>query len=97
VLAIPKEPLANEIRRLVAEKGLSRAEAALLVEDAASQMSLLLTGKLRGFSIDRLVRTLLHLGREVEVVVKPSSRPRRAKRATVRVITSEPRRRVPGR
>ncbi len=87
---IPKEPLAHEIRRLVAEKGLSQAEAAALVQDAASQLSLLLSGKLRGFSIDRLVRTLLRLGREVEIVVRPSSRPQRSRQATVTIVRTGP-------
>lgn len=91
--AIPKEPLAREIRRLVTEKGLSQADAAAVVQDAASQLSLLLSGKLRGFSVDRLVRTLLHLGREVEIVVRPSARPNRPRRATVRVVTTAPARR----
>ena len=90
---IPKEPLAREIRRLVAEKGLSQADAATVVQDAASQLSLLLSGKLRGFSVDRLVRTLLRLGREVEVVVRPSARPRGPRQATVRVVTTAPARR----
>jgi predicted XRE-type DNA-binding protein len=77
---IPKEPLAREIRRLVTEKGLSQVDAAVIVQDAASQLSLLLSGKLRGFSTERLVRTLLRLGREVELVVRParSQRPRHA-------------------
>jgi predicted XRE-type DNA-binding protein len=94
---IPKEPLAREIRRLISVKGLSQADAAVVVQDAASQLSLLLSGKLRGFSIDRLVRTLLRLGREVEVVVRPSASSRRARQAAVRVITSAPARRRRGR
>jgi predicted XRE-type DNA-binding protein len=88
---IPKEPLAREIRRLVTERGLSQAAAAVVVQDAASQLSLLLSGKLRGFSIDRLVRTLLRLGREVEIVVRPSSR--RLRQATVTVVETTPSRR----
>jgi predicted XRE-type DNA-binding protein len=91
--AIPKEPLAREIRRLVTERGLSQADAAIVVQDAASQLSLLLSGKLRGFSVDRLVRTLLRLGREVEVVVRPSARLHRPRRATVKVVTTAPTRR----
>jgi predicted XRE-type DNA-binding protein len=90
---IPKEPLAREIRRLVTEQGLSQAAAAVVVQDAASQLSLLLSGKLRGFSIDRLVRTLLRLGREVEIVVRPSSRPQRPRQATVTVVRTAPSRR----
>jgi predicted XRE-type DNA-binding protein len=86
--AIPKEPLAREIKRLVTEKGLSQADAAVIVHDAASQLSLLLSGKLRGFSIDRLVRTLLRLGREVELVVRPARGARRPRQASVTVVTS---------
>jgi predicted XRE-type DNA-binding protein len=81
---IPKEPLAREIRRLVTERGLSQADAAVVVQDAASQLSLLLSGKLRGFSVDRLVRTLLRLGRRVEIVVGPSSQ--RMRQATVTIV-----------
>jgi predicted XRE-type DNA-binding protein len=91
---IPKEPLAREIRRLIEERGLSQADAAVVVQDAASQLSLLLSGKLRGFSIDRLVRTLLRLDREVEIVVRPAAR--RSRQAVVTVVkgaTSRRRRR----
>lgn len=89
--AIPKEPLAREIRRLVMEKELSQAKAAALVGDAASELSLLLSGEFRGFSVDRVVRTLLRLGREVEIVVRPAGG-RRAKHATVRIVSASRRR-----
>jgi predicted XRE-type DNA-binding protein len=87
---IPKEPLAREIRRLVVEKGLSQTDAAAVVQDAPSQLSLLLSGKLRGFSIDRLVRTLLRLGREVEIVVRPTGRPQRPRQASVTIVRTTP-------
>jgi len=83
---IPKEPLAREIRRLIEERGLSQVDAAVVVHDAASQLSLLLSGKLRGFSTDRLVRTLLYLDRDVELVVRPAARKRR--QATVTIVTT---------
>ena len=73
------------------EKELSQAKAAALVGDAASELSLLLSGELRGFSVDRLVRTLLRLGREVEIVVRPAGG-RRAKHATVRIVSASRRR-----
>jgi predicted XRE-type DNA-binding protein len=79
----------------VAEKGLSQVDAAVIVQDAASQLSLLLSGKLRGFSTERLVRTLLRLGREVEIVVRPAARSRRPRQAVVTIVKTErtPRRR----
>jgi predicted XRE-type DNA-binding protein len=85
---IPKEPLAREIRRLIEERGLSQVDAAVVVHDAASQLSLLLSGKLRGFSTDRLVRTLLHLGREVELVVRPAAAGRKRRQAAVTIVTA---------
>ena len=85
---IPREPLAREIRRLIEERGLSQADAAEIVHDAASQLSLLLSGKLRGFSVDRLVRALLHLGREVELVVRPSASGRKHRQAEVTIVTT---------
>ena len=83
---IPKEPLAREIRRLIDERGLSQVDAAAIVHDAASQLSLLLSGKLRGFSTDRLVRTLLYLGRDVELVVRPAPAGRKRRQATVTIV-----------
>jgi len=51
---------------------LTQAEAATLIEDAPSQVSLMVTGKTKGFSSERLLRTLVRLGRDVEIVVRKS-------------------------
>jgi predicted XRE-type DNA-binding protein len=93
---IPKEPLAREIRRLVTEKGLSQVDAAVIVQDAASQLSLLLSGKLRGFSTERLVRTLVRLGREVEIIVRPATRSQRPRQAIVTIVKAARARRSRG-
>lgn len=93
---IPKEPLAREIRRLVTEKGLSQVDAAVIVQDAASQLSLLLSGKLRGFSTERLVRTLVRLGREVEIIVRPATRSQRPRQAVVTIVKAARARRSRG-
>jgi predicted XRE-type DNA-binding protein len=42
------------------------------MKDAPSQVSLVVTGKLRGFSTERLLRMLARLGRDIEIVVRPS-------------------------
>ena len=44
------------------------------MKDAPSQVSLVVTGKLRGFSTERLLRMLARLGRDIEIVVRPSKR-----------------------
>lgn len=76
---IPKEQLADEISTIIKYRHLNQTEAAAVVGDAASQISLLMSGKIRGFSIERLLRMLLRLGRDVELVFRPTPGARRGK------------------
>ena len=76
---IPKEELAEEIAMIIRYHHLNQTEAAKIVGDAPSQMSLLMSGKLAGFSTERLLRMLLRLGRDIELVFKPAQQPRAAK------------------
>jgi predicted XRE-type DNA-binding protein len=78
---IDKETLAKEIAAILKERKLTQIEAAYLAGDAPSQMSLVVSGKLRGFSIERLLRILARLGRDVEIVISraPESRMGRIK------------------
>lgn len=80
---IPKEPLAQEIRRLIAERGLSRVAAAAVVNQAASQISVIFSGQLHGYSSDRLLSVLLGLGRDVDIVIRPAADGRRTGRLRV--------------
>jgi predicted XRE-type DNA-binding protein len=76
---IPKEELAQEIATIIRYHHLTQTEAARVVGDAPSQMSLLLSGKIEGFSTERLLRMLLRLGRDIELVFRPAQHPRAAK------------------
>jgi predicted XRE-type DNA-binding protein len=76
---IPKEDLAEEIATIIRYHHLTQTEAARIVGDAPSQMSLLLAGKLEGFSTERLLHMLLRLGRDIELVFAPAQNPRGAK------------------
>jgi hypothetical protein len=60
----------------------TQTEAAYIVRDAPSQLSLMVTGKLTGFSSERLIRTLTRLGRDVEITVRPA----RGRTGKVRLI-----------
>ena len=62
----------SEIQSIVEKRDMSQVEVADETGEARSQVSLLLNGKLRGFSTDRLVRILLRLGRDIEIVIRPS-------------------------
>lgn len=67
---IPKAKLAREIARILDDEGLTQTEAAYRVKDAPSQISLMVTGNLRGFSAERLIRTLVGLGRDVSITTR---------------------------
>ncbi|MGH7617477.1 MAG: helix-turn-helix domain-containing protein [Gemmatimonadaceae bacterium] len=67
---IPKAALAKEVARILDDRGMTQTEAAYLIKDAPSQISLMVTGKTRGFSSERLIRTLVRLGRDVDIVIR---------------------------
>jgi predicted XRE-type DNA-binding protein len=70
---IPKDILAKEVARVLEERDMTQTEAAWLIKDAPSQLSLMVTGKTRGFSSERLIRTLTRLGRDVDIVIRKTS------------------------
>ena len=70
---IPKDVLAKEVARVLEERDMTQTEAAWLIKDAPSQLSLMVTGKTRGFSSERLIRTLTRLGRDVDIVIRKTS------------------------
>lgn len=69
---IPKTAFAREIADILDNQQLTQTEAAYIMRDAPSQISLVVTGKLRGFAVDRLVRMLTRLGRDVEITARPA-------------------------
>lgn len=79
---IPKNILAREIAGILRSRQLTQTEAAYMMRDAPSQVSLVVTGKLRGFSTERLLRMLARLGRDIDIVIRTSS----SKSGKIRVI-----------
>ena len=69
---IPKAVFAKEVADILAKEQLTQTEAAYIMRDAPSQISLVVTGKLRGFAVDRLVRMLTRLGRDVDITIRPA-------------------------
>jgi predicted XRE-type DNA-binding protein len=72
--ALAKAELARKIGAIIDRRGLTQAEAAELLEIDQPKVSALKRGRLVGFSLDRLVRFLVALGSDVEIVVKPRAR-----------------------
>ncbi len=66
-----KAQLVHKIDALLKERGLKQVEAAQLFGVKQPDISKLLHGDFRQFSVERLLRFLVALGQDVEIVVKP--------------------------
>lgn len=73
---LAKAELAARIIEEIGRRGLTQSQAAALLGIDQPKVSALKHGKLAGFSIERLLRMLLRLGRDIEIAVKekPASR-----------------------
>jgi predicted XRE-type DNA-binding protein len=78
-----KAQLVRKIDALLKERGLKQVQAAEIFGVKQPDISKLLHGDFRQFSLERLLRFLVALGQDVEIVVKPSSES--AKPATLSV------------
>lgn len=66
-----KAQLVTKIGRLMKERGLKQVEAAGLLGVKQPDVSKMLRGDFRQFSVERLLRFLVALGQDVDIVVKP--------------------------
>src|ERR1035437_8689687 len=72
--ALAKAELANKISVLIQERKLTQAKAAKLLGIDQPKVSMLLRGRLTGFSIERLMRFLLLLGQDIKITVQAAPR-----------------------
>jgi predicted XRE-type DNA-binding protein len=68
-----KARLGATIRHIVKRRGLSQAAAAALLGINQPKISALLHFKLEGFSVERLIRFLVALDQDVEILVRHKS------------------------
>jgi predicted XRE-type DNA-binding protein len=68
-----KAELVRQIAAMLEKDGLTQAEAARRMRVAQPDVSRMLRGHFRQFSVERLMRFLVALGQDVEIVVRPSS------------------------
>jgi predicted XRE-type DNA-binding protein len=61
------------LQRLIRAEGLTQIAAAKRLGISQPDLSHLLRGRLRGYSIERLMRMLTNFGQDVEIVIKPCS------------------------
>ena len=75
-LALVKAELVQHIRALIADRKLTQARAAELLDLDQPKVSALVRGKVAGYTIDRLLRFLNALGQQVEIKVRPTPKKR---------------------
>ena len=80
---LAKAELAAKIIAEIQRRRLTQSQAAAILGIDQPKVSALKQGKLSGFSIERLMRLLLVLGRDIEITVKSRSRPRSPARLRV--------------
>ena len=70
--ALAKAEPANKISELIRDRKLTQAKAAKALGIDQPKVSMLLRGRLTGFSLERLMRFLLLLGQDIKISVQPS-------------------------
>ncbi len=81
---LAKAGLAHQICTIIEERGLTQTQAAEVLHVTQPKVSLLMRGRLAGFSMERLVRFLLMLDCGIEITVRRHPTPA----ARVRVTAS---------
>jgi predicted XRE-type DNA-binding protein len=69
-----KAQLVSKIDAVMKMRGLRQAETAKLLHIKQPDVSKMLRGEFRQFSVERLLRFLVALGHDVEIVIKPHRR-----------------------
>jgi len=77
-----RRELARIFAKQVDERQLTQTQVGYEIQDAPSQVSLMVTGKLRGFSTERLLRTLVRFKNDIDIVVRPA----RGRKGRLRVV-----------
>ncbi|MGD0869459.1 MAG: helix-turn-helix transcriptional regulator [Bryobacteraceae bacterium] len=80
---LAKAELAAKIIAEILRRRMTQAQAAAILGIDQPKISALKQGRLSGFSIERLMRFLLLLGRDIEIAVKEKPRSRPAARLRV--------------
>ena len=83
---LAKAGLASAISDIIRGRHLTQQAAAELLGTTQPKVSNLCTGKLEGFSLERLARFLNTLDRDVEIVVRRRPRSRKQSRIIVSLV-----------
>lgn len=70
--ALAKSELARQIAKLIKKKKLTQKRAAEILGIDQPKISALICGRLRSFSLERLIRFLNELGQDVSIMISPA-------------------------
>jgi predicted XRE-type DNA-binding protein len=70
--ALAKSELARQIGKLIKKKKLTQKQAAEILGIDQPKISALIRGRLRSFSLERLIRFLNELGQDVSIMISPA-------------------------
>ena len=81
-----KAELVSRIDAIIRQRGITQTEAARLLGLSQPDVSRLLRGDFREYSLERLFRLLTKLGRDIDIVIR---RPRSATGGKLRIAAAE--------
>jgi predicted XRE-type DNA-binding protein len=73
--ALAKAEIARQVNRILAKRGLNQVQAGTLLRIAQPRVSDLARGRLGKFSLEKLLQFARLTGIDVEIRMKPSSKP----------------------
>ena len=85
---LAKAEIVRQINAILRERRLTQAKAGEVLRISQPKVSALLRGHTEGYSIERLLRFLLLLDRDVEILVKPRDRSTPYGQITVAVMST---------
>lgn len=84
---LAKAKLARAISMIITRRHLTQTQAAVILGIDQPKVSSLMRGRLAGFAIDRLLRFLLALDRDIEILIKTKPRTRSRGRLDVVAVS----------
>lgn len=85
-----KSNLVIEIGKAIKKKRLTQTQAAKILGISQPKLSELLSGRFRGYSVERLIQFLNELGQDVDIVIKAKPRNRKARVHVYPLINARP-------
>lgn len=73
---LAKAALAHKIAQIISKRHLTQAEAAKILKLDQPKISAIMSGRLSGFSLERMLLLLISLDRDIEIRIKKKPRTR---------------------